>query len=57
MPVVFPGFSWFNMYGRAFNLAPRLRGRFPVIRFGQVSTGFMSLSKVIGRSRTRLPVA
>lgn len=28
MPVVFPGFSWYNMYGRAFNLAPRLRGQF-----------------------------
>jgi hypothetical protein len=28
MPVVFPGFSWFNMYGRAFNLAPRLHGQF-----------------------------
>jgi hypothetical protein len=28
MPVVFPGFSWYNMYGRAFNLAPRLHGQF-----------------------------
>ena len=28
MPVVFPGFSWYNMYGRSFNLAPRLQGQF-----------------------------
>jgi hypothetical protein len=28
MPVVFPGFSWFNMYSQAFDLAPRLRGQF-----------------------------
>ncbi|MCX7007578.1 MAG: glycoside hydrolase family 71/99-like protein [Kiritimatiellaeota bacterium] len=28
LPVVFPGFSWFNMYGRAFNEAPRLKGAF-----------------------------
>jgi len=28
LPVVFPGFSWFNMYGRAFNQTPRLKGEF-----------------------------
>jgi hypothetical protein len=28
MPVVFPGFSWYNMYGEKFNLVPRLRGQF-----------------------------
>ena len=28
LPVVFPGFSWYNMYGSAFNLVPRLRGQF-----------------------------
>jgi hypothetical protein len=28
MPVIFPGFSWYNMYGEAFNRIPRLRGRF-----------------------------
>jgi hypothetical protein len=28
MPVVFPGFSWYNMYGEKFNLAPRLHGQF-----------------------------
>ena len=28
LPVVFPGFSWFNMYGRAYNDIPRLKGEF-----------------------------
>ncbi len=28
LPVVFPGFSWFNMYGKAFNKIPRLKGEF-----------------------------
>ncbi len=28
LPVVFPGFSWFNMYGRAYNLIPRQSGKF-----------------------------
>jgi hypothetical protein len=28
MPVVFPGFSWYNMYGTSFNLVPRLHGQF-----------------------------
>lgn len=28
LPVVFPGFSWFNMEGKHFNHAPRLRGDF-----------------------------
>jgi hypothetical protein len=28
LPVVFPGFSWYNMYGRSFNLIPRLKGDF-----------------------------
>ena len=28
MPVVFPGFSWYNMNGIEFNMAPRLRGQF-----------------------------
>ena len=28
LPVVFPGFSWFNMYGKAFNMAPRAHGQF-----------------------------
>ena len=28
LPVVYPGFSWFNMYGRSFNEVPRLKGEF-----------------------------
>lgn len=28
LPVVFPGFSWFNMYGRQFDSVPRARGDF-----------------------------
>ena len=28
LPVAFPGFSWFNMKGRAFNKTPRLKGEF-----------------------------
>ena len=28
LPVVFPGFSWFNMYGEAFDRIPRLKGAF-----------------------------
>lgn len=28
LPVVFPGFSWHNMYGKALNDIPRLRGQF-----------------------------
>jgi hypothetical protein len=28
MPVIYPGFSWYNMYGEAFNRVPRLQGRF-----------------------------
>ncbi len=28
LPVVFPGFSWFNMYGRQFDSIPRRKGRF-----------------------------
>lgn len=28
LPVVFPGFSWFNMKGKAFNSIPRLKGEF-----------------------------
>jgi hypothetical protein len=28
LPVVFPGFSWHNMYGAALNAIPRLRGEF-----------------------------
>jgi hypothetical protein len=28
LPVVFPGFSWYNMYGKAYNLVPRQRGQF-----------------------------
>ena len=28
LPVVFPGFSWYNMYGRSFNQIPRLKGDF-----------------------------
>lgn len=28
MPVIFPGFSWYNMYGREFNMAPRSHGQF-----------------------------
>jgi hypothetical protein len=28
LPVVFPGFSWYNMYGKAYNLIPRQRGKF-----------------------------
>lgn len=28
LPVIFPGFSWFNMYGQAFDKVPRLKGAF-----------------------------
>ena len=28
LPVVFPGFSWFNMYGKSFDEIPRLKGAF-----------------------------
>ncbi len=28
LPVAFPGFSWFNMYGRQFDAMPRRRGEF-----------------------------
>lgn len=28
LPVVFPGFSWFNMYGKQFDAIPRLKGQF-----------------------------
>ena len=28
LPVVFPGFSWFNMKGKSFNRVPRLKGEF-----------------------------
>ncbi len=28
LPVAFPGFSWFNMKGKAFDKAPRLKGEF-----------------------------
>jgi hypothetical protein len=28
LPVVFPGFSWYNMYGESYNMIPRLRGHF-----------------------------
>jgi hypothetical protein len=28
LPVVFPGFSWYNMNGKAYNLIPRQRGQF-----------------------------
>jgi hypothetical protein len=28
LPVVFPGFSWFNMLGKQFDYVPRLQGRF-----------------------------
>ncbi len=28
LPVVFPGFSWFNMQGRQFDHMPRLKGKF-----------------------------
>lgn len=28
LPVVFPGFSWFNMYGNQFNSIPRRKGEF-----------------------------
>ena len=28
LPVIFPGFSWYNMYGRSFNQIPRLKGDF-----------------------------
>jgi hypothetical protein len=28
LPVVFPEFSWYNMYGKAYNLIPRQRGQF-----------------------------
>jgi hypothetical protein len=28
LPVVFPGFSWFNMFGRQFDAMPRMKGEF-----------------------------
>ena len=33
LPVVFPGFSWYNMYGQANNQIPRLRGKFMWTQF------------------------
>jgi hypothetical protein len=35
LPVVFPGFSWYNMYGQAHNLVPRLHGQFMWSQFLQ----------------------
>jgi hypothetical protein len=35
LPVVFPGFSWYNMYGRAYNQVPRLHGKFMWSQFLQ----------------------
>ena len=28
LPVVFPGFSWYNMFGRQFDHMPRMKGEF-----------------------------
>ena len=35
LPVVYPGFSWFNMYGENFNHVPRQRGQFLWTQFLQ----------------------
>ena len=35
LPVVFPGFSWYNMYGQDYNEVPRLHGQFLWLQFLQ----------------------
>lgn len=43
LPVVFPGFSWHNMYGAALNAVPRLQGQFLWSQFQQVKRAGASM--------------
>ncbi|HTB85414.1 MAG TPA: glycoside hydrolase family 71/99-like protein [Candidatus Sulfotelmatobacter sp.] len=46
MPVVFPGFSWHNMYGDPPNQIPRLRGQFLWSQFCSVRRAGISMAYV-----------
>jgi len=46
MPVVFPGFSWHNMYGGLLNQIPRLRGQFLWSQFCAVKRAGISMAYV-----------
>jgi hypothetical protein len=46
MPVVFPGFSWHNMYGGPLNQIPRLRGQFLWSQFCSVKRAGISMAYV-----------
>ncbi len=46
MPVVFPGFSWHNMYGAPLNQIPRLRGQFLWSQFCSVKRAGISIAYV-----------
>jgi hypothetical protein len=43
LPVVFPGFSWHNMYGAALNSIPRQRGRFLWTQFQETKRAGASM--------------
>ena len=43
LPVVFPGFSWHNMYGAEFDQIPRLRGQFLWSQFLQAKRANVSM--------------
>lgn len=43
MPVVFPGFSWYNMYGHGFDYIPRLRGQFIWTQFEEAKRAGASM--------------
>ena len=46
LPVLFPGFSWFNMYGENFNRVPRQRGQFLWTQFMQDKLAGASMTYV-----------
>jgi hypothetical protein len=46
MPVVFPGFSWHNMYGAPLNQIPRLHGQFLWTQFCSVKRAGISMAYV-----------
>ena len=46
LPVVFPGFSWHNMYGGTFNQIPRLHGQFLWSQFCAVKRAGISMAYV-----------
>jgi hypothetical protein len=43
LPVVFPGFSWHNMYGGTFNQIPRLHGQFLSSQFSEAKLAGASM--------------